>query len=62
MQRLRPDQEIGNDDLAFYDALAELTRHLDTSFAELRTRYESDQRLTVPPTVFNALLNRPETV
>jgi len=62
MQRLRPDQEIGKDDLAFYDALAELTRHPDTSFAELRTRYESDQRLTVPPTVFNALLNRPETV
>ncbi len=34
----------------------------DASFGELRQLYEGDQRLRVPPTVFNAVLNRPEAI
>ena len=42
--------------------VAALTHEPDASFAELRSLYESDERLRVPPTVFNALLNRPEAI
>ncbi len=58
----QPDQSIEDGQLAFFDRLAALTHESDVSFAELRNLYESDERLRVPPTVFNALLNRPEAV
>jgi hypothetical protein len=59
---VHPDQPIEDDRLALFDRLAELTRRPDAEFAELRTRYDGDQLLTVPATVFNAVLQRTETV
>lgn len=58
----RPGETLRDDQLAFFDRLAELTREPDAWFDELRRLYESDDRLRVPGTVFNALLNRPETL
>ncbi len=57
-----PNEPISDDQLAFFDSLAALTREPDASFTELRNLYEKDDRVRVPPTVFNALLNRPETI
>jgi hypothetical protein len=58
----RPDETLREESLAFFDRLAALTRAPDAAFAELRQLYESDDRLRVPPTVFNAVRQRPETV
>jgi hypothetical protein len=58
----QPNEDLNNEQLGFFDKLAELTCRPDASFAELRTRYESDARLRAPPTVFNAVLNRPEAI
>lgn len=48
--------------LQLLDRVAALTRDPDASFAELRALYESDDRLRVPATVFNAVLGRLEAV
>ncbi len=53
---------LSDDELGFFDKLAGLTRAPDASFEELRRLYQGDGRLRVPPTVFNALLNRPEEI
>ena len=58
----RPDEVPQADQLAFFDRLAALTREPDSSFGELRALYEGDERLRVPTTVFNAVLNRSEAV
>ena len=58
----RPGEALQGDQLAFFDRLAALTAQPDASFDELRKLYEGDTRLRVPGTVFNAVLNRPETV
>lgn len=58
----QPAQLLPNDQLEFFDRLAALTRATDASFAELRTLYESDARLRVPPLVLNARLNRAEAM
>jgi hypothetical protein len=55
-----PNHELAPEELRFFDGLSELTRHPDASFGELRGLFQSDERLAVPETVFNALLNRPE--
>lgn len=52
------DAEI---DLAFIDRLARLTQAPDSHLDELQALYE-DPRIAVPPTVFNAVLRRPEAV
>jgi hypothetical protein len=57
----RSDEPI-DDRLVFLDRLAALTHNPDSSFDELRTIYESDARVRVPQTVFNAVLNRSETL
>jgi hypothetical protein len=44
----------------YFDQLAALT--LSDSLAEVRSRFEADAGLRVPPTVFNAVLNRPEPI
>ena len=55
--------EVPTDDvLGLLDRLAELTQRPDGSFAELRALYEGDDRLRVPPTVFNDVLKREESV
>jgi Transglutaminase-like superfamily len=56
-----PDAWLKTDDLAFFKHLAALTRQPDESFEQQRRLYEDDSRLRVPPTVFNALRNRPES-
>ncbi len=48
-------------DLPFIDRLAALTREPDGNFDALRAAYE-DERVAVPDTVFNAVLNRPDPV
>jgi hypothetical protein len=48
-------------DLAFIDRLARLSHEPDRHLEELRAVYE-DPRIAVPPTVFNAVLGRPEAV
>ena len=58
----RPNEPPDDDQLALFDRLAALTRAPDAAFAELRALYEGDDRLRVPATVFNAVLNRPEAV
>jgi hypothetical protein len=58
----QPNEQLSEDQFAFVDRLAELTRDPDASFDELRQVYESDERLRVPKTVFNAVLQRPEAV
>jgi hypothetical protein len=58
----RPDEELRDEAVAFFDRLAALTRAPDAAFAELRPLYDGDDRLRVPPTVFNAVRQRPEQV
>jgi hypothetical protein len=55
-----PNHELAPEELRFFDRLAELTRVPDASFGELHRLFQSDERVAVPDTVFNALLNRPE--
>ena len=57
-----PDETIGDEQYALFDRLAELTRVPDATFADLTAAYTQDARLRVPPTVYNAILNRPEPV
>ena len=57
-----PNEPLNDDQLAFFDNLVALTHAPDASFAELRQLYEEDNRLHVPETVFNAVLNRSESV
>jgi Transglutaminase-like superfamily len=59
---IRPDEPLQTDQLALFDRLATVTRAPDATFAELRALYEGDERLPVPATVFNSVLNRPETI
>ncbi|HUD53361.1 transglutaminase-like domain-containing protein [Parvibaculum sp.] len=57
-----PGAHLTEDQHALLDRLAALTREPERSLAELRHLYETDERLRVPSIVFNAVLNRPETV
>lgn len=54
-----PSDEL---DFRLFDELAALTRDPDTAFAGLRRRYEADDRLRVPATVFNALSQQREAI
>jgi hypothetical protein len=58
----RDDAQLDDDHLAYFDRLATLTRTPDESFDKLCVIYESDERVRVPPTVYNAVLNRFETI
>jgi hypothetical protein len=58
----RPGDTADAEQLMLFDSLAALTRSPDASFRELRALYESGPGLRVPPTVFNAVLNRLEAV
>ena len=57
-----PDDRIDEDRVALFDELAALTAVPDDDFDELRARYESDERLRVPPVVHNVLRSRNEKV
>jgi len=58
----RNDADLTAEKLALLDTLAALTTAGDEAFPELRRLYESDERLKVPTTVFNALRNAPENI
>lgn len=58
----RPGLALSGSQLAFFDRLAALTATPDGSFDELRAMYDGHDELRVPPQVFNALLNRVETI
>jgi hypothetical protein len=58
----RPNETLNDVQLAFFDTLAALTREPDAAFEELRRLYAGDERVRVPATVFNAVLNRAEAI
>jgi Transglutaminase-like superfamily len=58
----RSGQQLSEEQLAFYDELARLTRDPDATFVELRRRYEADPHLHVPSTVYNALLQAQQDI
>jgi hypothetical protein len=58
----RPNQELRDDELAFFARLAALTREPDEALEELRTLYDGDERVRVPASVFNAVLDRTEVL
>jgi hypothetical protein len=58
----RPDEPLEEAQLACFDRLAAVTRQPDGSFDALRILYDEDERLRVPPTVFNAVRNRQEAL
>jgi hypothetical protein len=56
------DDALTDDKRALLDRVAALTLAGDEAFPEIRRLYESDDRLRMPPVVFNALRNAPEPV
>jgi hypothetical protein len=58
----RPDERLSREALDFFDRLAARTREPDSAIQELRLIYEEDDRVRVPASVFNALLNRSERI
>jgi hypothetical protein len=56
------DEGITDENKALLDRVAALTLADDDAFADVRAIYESDDRLRVPPVVFNALRNAPEKI
>jgi hypothetical protein len=58
----RPDQRISDEDLALFDDVSAMSHDPDASFDRLRQQYAEDERLRVPSTVFNAMLNRMESI
>lgn len=61
-EMLGPGEEPDQAQIALFDQLAVLTTEADVGFAELAARYQSDPRLTVPASVFNAVLKRVDEV
>jgi hypothetical protein len=57
-----PHQPVPDDQLGLFDQIAAATLDTDRRFGELRGLYRRDPRLTVSSQVFNAVLDRPETV
>jgi len=55
-----PDQVLNDEQFTFFNRIAAMTREADSAFEDLRESYSGDDRLRVPETVFNAVLNRPE--
>jgi hypothetical protein len=58
----KPGTRLSEDQLEFFDRLAALTREPDGWFDEIRDLYEGDDRVRIPATVFNALLQRTEPI
>jgi Transglutaminase-like superfamily len=57
-----PDESLEDDRLEFFDRIAALTLASDDTFGKLRAQYAGDDRLRVPSTVYNGVLNREEAV
>jgi hypothetical protein len=58
----RPNETLDDDQLAFFDRLAALTRDPAGATVELCRLFDSDDRVRVPRKVFNSLLNRFEPI
>jgi hypothetical protein len=58
----KPGEPIDDERAALFDRLAALTRNPDFPQPALTEAYESDDRLRVPGTVFNGVLNRTEDI
>jgi Transglutaminase-like superfamily len=58
----RPDAVISEGDQELFDRLAEYTRQGDSAFEVRQQLCGTDDRLTVPSAVFNAVRNREEAV
>jgi hypothetical protein len=58
----RDDARLLDEKKVLLDRVAALSLAGDDAFSEIRTIYESDDRLRVPPVVFNAVRNAPETI
>jgi Transglutaminase-like superfamily len=56
------DAALTDEKRALLDRVAALTPAGDDKFTEMRAIYESDDRLRVPPVVFNALRNAQESI
>ncbi len=56
------DASLTDERKTLLDKVAALTLAGDEAFAEIRKLYESDERLRMPPVVFNALRNAPESI
>jgi hypothetical protein len=57
-----PGQTLDAGQLAFFDRLAALTATPDATFDELHVLCQKDDRVRVPKAVFNAVLNRMESI
>lgn len=57
-----PDDHLDDQQLAFFDALADLVRDPDGNFAEIRERYDNDDAVRMPGAVRNALRQQQEAV
>ena len=57
-----PDYKLDDEQLAYFDELAEALRDPDASFDSLRRSFASDEGHHVQSTVLNPLLDRPEEV
>jgi hypothetical protein len=58
----KPDEQLNEDQLSYFDKLAALTCEPDKFHSTLLQLYEQDERLRVPSTVFNTLLQREEAI
>jgi hypothetical protein len=56
------DASLTDERKALLDRVAALTLAGDEAIAEIRKLYESDERLRMPPMVFNALRHAPESI
>ena len=58
----KPDMQLDDRQLKYFDRLAALTRDPDAFFGELTARYHEDEGVRVPPVVFNVITNHLEAV
>ena len=56
------DEALTAERKALLDKVAALTMAGDDAFPEIRKLYESDERLRMPPVVYNVLRNAPESI
>jgi len=55
-------EQIGDNRLGFFDDIAMISREPDKLFEKLRRVYAEDDRLTVPPLIFNSRLGTTEKI
>jgi hypothetical protein len=58
----KPGEQPSDSQLAFFDGVAALIVGMDSTFDDLRARYDADEGLRVGPEVLNVLRSRVDTV